>query len=178
MHADDEAPPVGEHHPTTTHAAHGAGHPELVLAAGEVLEGQDAGPRTFPLTKDVTTIGSGEDQDVRLPGLEPHHVSIVHDERDEYRVVATGHVGGGSSAEPDERALRTGARVQVGEWWLTFRREEHADHGRPYGGREGGEFAENKTQPPRPADREEGAPAVPAGTEQVPDATPPPGRQQ
>ena len=47
------------------------------------------------------------------------------------------------------RILRTGALIALGEWRLAFFREEFADHGRPYGGRVGGEFAVQRPQPER-----------------------------
>jgi hypothetical protein len=47
--------------------------------------------------------------------------------------------------------LRTGARIDVGGHSLSFFREEHADHGRPYGGRSGGEIGHQRRQPPRPS---------------------------
>lgn len=37
------------------------------------------------------------------------------------------------------RPLRTGDRVELGPWVLSYFREEHADHGRPFAGRAGGE---------------------------------------
>ena len=39
---------------------------------------------------------------------------------------------------------------RVAGWILVFGREEFADHGRPYGGREGGEFDVQPPQPGRP----------------------------
>ena len=45
------------------------------------------------------------------------------------------------------RILRTGARIELGPWRMGFFREEFADHGRPYGGRVGGELARQKRQP-------------------------------
>ena len=45
--------------------------------------------------------------------------------------------------------LRTGDRLEMGEWTLTYVREEFADHGRPYGGRQGGEGAIQRPQPLR-----------------------------
>ena len=163
---------------TTTHAEHGAGHPQLIVVVAPL--GLDAQvPARFPLDKDEVTIGSGADQDIQLPGTDPHHVTIYHDERDEYRLHPVGVVGGGSSAEPADRALRTGASIRLGEWELTFHREEFADHGRPFGGREGGEGEVNKMQPPRPADRaDDDVPPVQAGEEQVEDQRPPADRQQ
>ena len=45
--------------------------------------------------------------------------------------------------------LRTGCGIDLGEWHLSFFREEYADHGRPYGGRIGGEFGHQRPQPSR-----------------------------
>jgi hypothetical protein len=105
----------------------------------------------FPLRDDVTTIGSGADCDIRLPGLEPLHAEIRHDDQDEFVLARIG-----STAEtrvhgaPVQSAiLRTGCGIDLGERHLTFFREEYADHGRPYGGRLGGEFAHQRSQPSR-----------------------------
>jgi predicted GNAT family acetyltransferase len=38
----------------------------------------------------------------------------------------------------------------MGAWRLVFARDEFADHGRPYGGRNGGEGAHQRRQAPRP----------------------------
>ena len=46
--------------------------------------------------------------------------------------------------------LRTGSRFTVGPWELVFAREEFADHGRPFGGRLGGEFSDQPLQEARP----------------------------
>jgi hypothetical protein len=46
-----------------------------------------------------------------------------------------------------EALLRTGTRIDVGPWTLTYAREEYADHGRPYGGRLGGELGRQRPQP-------------------------------
>ena len=51
--------------------------------------------------------------------------------------------------------LRTGARIDVGGHSLSFFREEYADHGRPYGGRSGGEIGYQRRQPPRPSTGQE-----------------------
>jgi len=180
-HADDaEHEHGGEHdasqQPGTTHAAPGSGNPEIIIAVPDRPDLRPD-PDRFPLDKDEVTIGSGPDQDIRLPDTEPHHLTIFHDERDEYRVRPVGLVGGGSAAEPNERALRTGATLEVGPWVLTFRRDESADHGRPFGGRQGGEFSDNPVQPPRPADQGD-QPAPPVGEEQRDDQQPAPDRQQ
>ncbi|TDE92763.1 hypothetical protein EXU48_14715 [Occultella glacieicola] len=162
MTNDSAQDPVEE--PGTTHAAPGSGHPELMVSrAGAAMPGEV--PLRFPLDKDEVTVGSGPDQDIRLDGLEPHHLTVYHDERDEYRVRPYGQVEGGSVTEPAHRVLRTGARVAIGPWEVTFQRAEYADHGRPFGGREGGELSDNLTQPPRPADRDDAV--EPVGREGV-----------
>jgi hypothetical protein len=46
--------------------------------------------------------------------------------------------------------LRTGARFTMGGWTFVYARDEFADHGRPYGGREGGEGTYQPQQPERP----------------------------
>jgi hypothetical protein len=143
----------GEPQPGTTHAARGSGHPELFASRRDAV-GTGTAPLTFPLDKEEVTVGSGDDQDIRLDGLEPHHLTIYHDERDEYRARPYAHTEGGAVTEPTDRVLRTGARVTAGPWELTFQRAEYADHGRPFGGRQGGELSDNTTQPPRPADQD------------------------
>ena len=52
-------------------------------------------------------------------------------------------------ASVDTAILRTGTRVDVGPWTLSYFREEYADHGRPYGGRIGGELGHQLSQPSR-----------------------------
>ena len=93
----------------------------------------------------LAVIGSGPDADLQLDGLEPVHAEIVHNERDEYVLVRHGVVTG-SFGPADSSILRTGARLQMGPWCLAYFREEFADHGRPFGGRSGGEFAYQKPQ--------------------------------
>ncbi|MDO9397379.1 MAG: FHA domain-containing protein [Herbiconiux sp.] len=149
---------------TTTHARPGEGRPRLIFVVGsENWDGRP--PREFDLLPGVTTIGSGPDADLRLPGLEPLHAEIRHDENDEYVLHALAPTGGGAAvpdAGPERvaggatrraagRVLRTGARMDLGQWRLAYFREEFADHGRPFGGRLGGELARQKPQPPRSA---------------------------
>ena len=50
-----------------------------------------------------------------------------------------------------EKALRTGNLLELGNVRFSFFREEFADHGRPFGGRQGGEFSHQREQPPRPS---------------------------
>lgn len=80
---------------------------------------------------------------------------MVHDEQDEYVVRALDPDSRGNGGRIEEPFLRTGSRLAVGRWTLAYRREEHADHGRPHGGRIGGELGHQQPQPPRrrlPAD--------------------------
>ena len=56
-----------------------------------------------------------------------------------------------NGAPVDGALLRTGTGVSLGRWYVSFFREEYADHGRPYGGRVGGEFAHQRSQPSREA---------------------------
>ena len=136
------------HEPTTTHAGWGAGRPHLRIT------GDDDKRTVFHLTADEVTIGSGAGCTLLLPGAAPLHATIVHDDRDEY--VLTMHGAGDMNANREEdgdartEVLRTGAHFTIGQWLLVFGREEHADHGRPFGGREGGELSDQDAQPERP----------------------------
>lgn len=129
---------------STTHAQRGEGRPRLIFVVGsQYWDGRM--PREFDLKDGTTTIGSGPDADLQLAGLDPIHAEIRHDERDEYRFVAIGEAGGIPQPEGGQ-ILRTGARMELGEWKLAFFREEFADHGRPFGGRLGGELARQRPQ--------------------------------
>lgn len=128
---------------TTTHAEWGSGEPHLLVSGGDVRE-------TFPLTAEAVRIGSSPDCDLVLAGADPVHATITHDDRDEY--VLALHGEGETSARDggDDQVLRTGARFTIADWTLVFGRAEYADHGRPYGGREGGELSDQPGQPQRP----------------------------
>lgn len=136
---------------TTTHADWGAGRPRLLVASATsrfVFDIPD---------EDVVTIGSAADAGLRLPDTDPVHAVIRHDSHDEYALEMRGpgetSANVEKSAEEERRAvevLRTGARFTLGPWRLVFMREEFADHGRPFGGREGGEFSDQQEQPDRP----------------------------
>jgi hypothetical protein len=135
---------------TTTHDPHGGGNPRLIMAAPPHPKPEDRKP-VFALRADVTTIGSGPGCDIRLPGLEPLHAEVRHDDADEFVLVRVGDAPGTrvNGAPIDSALLRTAARIDVGEWTMSFYREEFADHGRPYGGRVGGEFGHQRPQPSR-----------------------------
>lgn len=135
---------------TTTHDPLHGGRPRLVMASPPHPHPEDR-PPVFGLEREVTTIGSAPDNDICLPGLTDRHAEIRHDEMDEYVIVrlaakGTTRVNG---APVDQALLRTGTGVRVGDWELSFYREEYADHGRPYGGRIGGELGHQKPQPPQ-----------------------------
>jgi len=135
---------------TTTHDPDGGGRPRLVMAMGEHAQRGDA-RRVVPLRPAGVTIGSSEDADLRLPGTDSLQARVRRDANDEYVLVIESDqtpsaFNGGRLTAGEERTLRTGARVQLGTWTMTYTREEYADHGRPYGGRAGGEFARQRHQ--------------------------------
>lgn len=149
-------PTLGRHarrRVTTTHYIPGSGRPRLIFSVGSG-DWDGSRPREFDLLPDSTVIGSGPDADLRLEGLEARHAEIRHNEDDEYVLYSFAATGGGRPNLPhgsaDARILRTGSRLEIGRWRLAFYREEFADHGRPFGGRIGGEYAFQKQQPVRP----------------------------
>lgn len=150
-----DAADTGRYIPTTTHSEWGAGNPRLIVSGAEHFE--------FPLDSDRTTIGSGDGADLRVAGTAPVHAEVRHDDRDEY--VLLQYEDAETNTTPEPRAsldgaegivLRSGAQFRMGEWRFTFARDEYADHGRPFGGREGGELADQPLQPERPDYREHG----------------------
>ncbi|MBA2444222.1 MAG: hypothetical protein H0V49_02700 [Nocardioidaceae bacterium] len=135
---------------TTTHDPNRGGSPRLVMPPGPYARLGDR-PKVFPLHDDVTTIGGGADCDIRLPGLEPLHAEIRHDDEDEFVLVRRGSPGTTRvhGAPVETASLRTGCGIDLGQWHLSYFREEYADHGRPYGGRIGGELGHQRSQPSR-----------------------------
>lgn len=126
--------------PMTTTTDQGGGRPRLIFALGGSAP-QGAVPREFNLREGTTTrIGSGADTDLRLDGLAEQHAEIQCEGGDEYVLVDLGAGGSRVDGQPVERApLHTGDRIELGDWTMSYFRDEHADHGRPFGGREGGE---------------------------------------
>lgn len=138
--------------PAGTHDPARAGSPRLVHVPDVALP--DTRRTVYSLTEDVL-IGSAEACDIRLPGLEPYHCRVVHDQDDEFVAIALGGVVRVHGAPVEEGLLRTGTRLELGDHCLVFSREEYADHGRPYGGRIGGELGRQRPQPVRvPTPRE------------------------
>lgn len=133
---------------TTTHDPARGGSPRLVLTREDVWGDEQL--VSYRLSE-RTTIGSAPDSDICLPGLEPQHAVIEHDDRDEF--VVTARAGGTRvhGALVERQFLRTGSRLELGRHRLVFVREEYADHGRPHGGRIGGEAGHQLPQPPREA---------------------------
>lgn len=134
---------------TTTHDHHGGGAPRLVLEKQVVWPGERQ--PVFWLEESETVIGSEATCGVCLPGLRARHAVVRHTDEDEYVLASGGPevrvhgalVGGVSG----ETVLRTGARIDVGGHQLSFYREEYADHGRPFGGRVGGEAGHQRPHP-------------------------------
>src|SRR5690606_18465937 len=113
---------------------------------------------TFHIVEDEVTIGSAADASLRLAGTDPIHARIHHTTQDEYRLSMVGpgehnvraSASGTGAVDDHSEILRTGARFTLGGWELVFMRAEFADHGRPHGGRQGGEGTVQKAQPARP----------------------------
>lgn len=142
---------------STTHYIPGSGRPRLIFVIGSKnWDGKP--PREFDLLPGVTTIGAGRDCDLRLDGLDEVHAEIRHDANDEYVLFAHGDAAGntrtdeGFGRKDGGQILRTGARIELGPWRMGYFREEFADHGRPFGGRLGGELSRQKPQQNRRPD--------------------------
>lgn len=139
--------PPRRRHVTTTHDPLGGGEPRLVFYLSPPEQGGER--LVLPLRRGVTTIGSSPDDDLTIAGLQPGHVRVRRDPvTDEYEVVPVRGtdttVSGVAVTAPV--TLRTGATVRAGDLTLVYARDEYADHGRPYGGREGGEFSYQRPQ--------------------------------
>lgn len=133
---------------TTTHDPGHGGRPRLYIADSRL-----ANPRPGVVALgESTTIGSSIDCDLVLDGLDAVQAEIVHTTEDEFELVVRSAsvpvtVGG---LQAPRQLLRTGSRLQIGPWRMSFVRDEYADHGRPFGGRVGGEFGRQRTQPVPP----------------------------
>lgn len=115
------------------------------------------GSPEFPLIREITTIGSAPDNDIVLEGLLPHHARISHTATDEYVLDSLEDTETSSAGEesptddaPTGARLRHGGIFVIRGYGFSFQRSEYADHGRPFGGREGGEFSRQSQQDPAP----------------------------
>lgn len=136
--------------PTTTHDPDGGGYPRLVMAPDPHPQPGDVQP-VFHLGS-LSVLGSDPEVDIVLRGLSPRHAQVRHTDDDEFEISSLDparpvRVNGAPVYSP--HLLRTGTRVDVEGWTLSFYREEWADHGRPYGGRIGGELGRQQLQPDR-----------------------------
>ncbi len=136
---------------TTTHDPGRGGLPRLVEVPGDGIT-RTSHPVHW-LQQERTTIGSDPGCDIVLPGLAPVHAEVLHDDADEFVVHALDdaelRVHG---RRVGTSLLRTSSRIELGPHprrILAFVREEYADHGRPYGGRIGGELGRQQPQPSR-----------------------------
>lgn len=142
-----EAPHYGRG--PTTHSTYGAGDPRIVMIGVE----DPAGSPVYLIDREVITLGSSADCDVVLEGLLPHHATISHTETDEYVLDSQGETHTSTAGEespfddaPKGARLRHGSEFRIGAYAFSFQRAEYADHGRPFGGREGGEGSKQSRQ--------------------------------
>jgi hypothetical protein len=137
---------------TTTHDPRGGGMPRLIFAwSAWPREGEVR--RVAYLQSPRTTIGSASTCDIQIDGLQALHAVVDRTVDDEYVLTHVAPRGTSLIAGLPAKGslLRTGAAIALDETRLTYFREEYADHGRPYGGRIGGELGHQRPQPtPRP----------------------------
>ena len=96
----------------------------------------------------VTTIGSEPTADLCLGGLKPFHAEIRHDDEDNFTYTPLGLPALGSvNGRPHEPAmLRTGTRIVLGGWTLSFCREEFADGTAPLNSGPGRRFSDMRDE--------------------------------
>lgn len=130
---------------TTTHDPSGGGNPRLYLTDTRRPQGRLG---VFRLQPGGTRIGSGLGMDLQLPGLDDLQAEVLRTDEDEYVLVArsTTIQSTVSGLQLPRQTLRTGSRIELGPWRMSYVRDEYADHGRPYGGRIGGELGRQRTQ--------------------------------
>ena len=136
--------------PTLTHDPDQGGYPRLVVPADPTATPPRS--RTVHQLGDRVVVGSDPGCDLVLEGLAPQHAVVRRTPDDEFVVTPLeGGVRVDGAPVVTDGLLRTGRRVELGGWTLGYFREEYADHGRPYGGRVGGELGYQRRQPPREA---------------------------
>lgn len=144
---------LGPRRVTTTHDPRGGGRPRLYFGLSPWPQAGEQ-QRVEYLTKSRTTVGSAEECDIRVAGLQPVHAVIERTPDDEYVLTHVAESGTSTVAGIPARGslLRTGAGILLDTTRLSYFREEFADHGRPYGGRLGGEIGRQRPQRnPRPS---------------------------
>lgn len=133
---------------TTTHDPLRGGAPRLVEVPTDGVWVPEL-PVHWLNRESVTTVGSNADCDVQLGGLRPRHAEVEHTADDDFIIHAREGEVRVHGELVDSARLSNSARIEVGETVLAFSREEYADHGRPHGGRVGGEAGQQRSQPPR-----------------------------
>jgi hypothetical protein len=125
----------------TTHDPAGGGNPRLLFSVGEHRDPKFPTPLDFPLQRGVNTIGSDPGNDLCLVGLARFHAQIHRDEADDYVLTSVAGSARVHGRPVTAAELHSGARIELGSWVLSYARAESADHGRPDGGRQGGELS-------------------------------------
>lgn len=146
---------LGPRQVTTTHDPRGGGRPRLYFGLSEYPQvGEEQ--RVEYLTQQRTTLGSAPECDINVDGLQPVHAVIERTADDEYVLTHVAASGTSTVAGIPAQAsrLRTGSGILLDAVRLSYVRDEFADHGRPYGGRLGGEIGRQRPQrKPRPRTR-------------------------
>ena len=132
--------------PTGTDAR-GSGAPRLAVERASMMAGEKQA--VFWLQGDTTSIGSDPTNDVVLPRIAPFHALIGRNDDDELVISTAGPEVRVFGRVIDSQLLRSGSKIEIGEHTLAYYRDESADHGRPFGGRQGGEMGRQRPQPGR-----------------------------
>lgn len=120
---------------STTPGPRSGGHPRLIFSSGGIAAADSAAAagvqREFTLSSGRTVIGSGAGADLRLAGLADRHAEVRLDEAGQWVYVHLGPVDASKvNGQPvTEAVLHTGDRIEIGDWVLSFARDEYADHG-------------------------------------------------
>lgn len=125
----------------TTHDPAGGGNPRLVFSEGRQPDSAAQDPREFALHPGVNTIGSDPGNDLCLDGLASFHAEVHRDEADDYVLTTVAGDARVHGRPVTAAELHSGARIELGSWVMSYARAESADHGRPDGGRQGGELS-------------------------------------
>lgn len=109
------------------------GHPRLIFAVGDVARELPEDDRLisqgFELRRDVTTIGSSPSADLRLAAMAPVQARIVREANELiFLNVATASPSRINGADASRVLLRTGDGIEMGQYVLSYSREEFADH--------------------------------------------------